>query len=622
MKSILIACFVPVLLSASSPVPQSRPSVSRATLEADFEKLMSGCKMVGQFTITGSDGPAKDDSYTIAKVTKLGDDKWQFDAKIEYGDKSVTIPIIVDVRWAGDTPMIQVTDMAIPMLGTYSARIVVYQEQYAGMWSGGRHGGRMQGRIVRGDAAPTEPKKNDEPKQDKVAAWGSWRGPENNGVARDATPPTEWAEDKNIRWKVDLPGLGNSTPVIWGDRIYVTTAVNTEVKAEEPEGASGATTTDPADGGDGAGRGGRRGGDQAGRGGRRGGRGGRRGRGGFGRNTPPPTEVYEFLVLALDRSDGRVVWSTAVTTEVPHERGHATATQASNSPITDGEHIYASFGSRGLYCLNMDGEVQWSKRFGKMRTRLGFGEGSSPALYGDTLVINWDHEGDSFLAAFDKRSGEELWRTPRDEGTSWSTPLIVPVDGSPQVIITATKATRSYDLETGELIWSATGMTTNPIPSPIHADGLAYLMSGFRGSSLQVIELSGADGDISDSDRIIWTHNRNTSYTPSALLYDDFIYFLRSNNGVLSCLDAKTGEVHYEGQRLPGIRSIYSSPLGAGGYVYVTSREGTTKVIKLGSEYVEVATNTLEDGFDASAIAVGNELYLRGREHLYCIAEK
>jgi outer membrane protein assembly factor BamB len=572
----------------------------RAALEAAFEKQMSGCRMVGRFTVHGSDRAPQEDSYTIAKVSKVGDDKWRFEAKIEYGGKSVTVPLVVGVLWAGDTPMIQVTDLGVPVLGTYSARVLVYGDQYAGVWSGVDHGGQMFGRIERAatKAAPQDPaappkKKAGEPPQDRAVTWSNWRGPSGTGAA-PGKPPTEWSEERNVRWKTPLPGLGSSSPVAWGDRVYVTTAVETDEQ--------GAAPTQPA--------------EPPREGGRRGGR-----RGGFGGGGAPLTTLHEFAVLAIDRADGKVVWQTTVAKTVPHERGHATGSQASNSPLTDGQRIYAFFGSRGLHCLDMDGKVQWSKEFGQMRTRNGFGEGASPALHQGRLIVNWDHEGDSFITALDASSGKELWRTARDEQTTWGTPIVVPVDGRDQVIITGTGASRGYDFETGKEIWRCGGMTANCIPTPIHDDGVVYLMSGFRGNALQAIKLAGAKGDITDSAHVLWSYNRNTSYVPSALLYGDFLYFLRTNSGVLTCLDAETGEVQYEGQRL-GIREVYSSPVGADGRVYVTSRDGITKVVRLGTEYEELATNQLDDGFDATAAIVGDEIYLRGRKSLYCIAER
>ena len=418
--------------------------------------------------------------------------------------------------------------------------------------------------------------------QDEEVWWSNWRGPDGTGVAPTGNPPIEWSEEDNIRWKVPIPGRGSSSPIVWGDRIYLTTAIDTEAV---PEGMV-QTPTDFARYG----------------------------------TTAAPITVHQFVVFAVDRKDGSTVWRTTVAEAVPHEGGHRTASQASLSPITDGERIYAYFGSRGLYCLDTDGEVLWSKDFGLMRSFREFGEGSSPALYGDALVVNWDHEDDSFIAAFDKRTGEELWRTPRDEGTSWATPLIAPVGDGHQVIIAATSASRSYDLESGELLWTLAGMSTTPIPSPIHVDGVAYLMSGFRSSNLQAVRLAGARGDLAQSDNLIWSHQRNTSYVPSPLIYGDYVYFLRLNSGVLSCLDAKTGKVYYEGQRL-GMRSIYSSPVGVAGRVYLTSRSGVTKVFKLGPTFEEIATSQLDDGFDATAAIVGDEIYLRGMESLYCISE-
>ena len=412
--------------------------------------------------------------------------------------------------------------------------------------------------------------------------WSNWRGPDGTSIAPSGNPPTEWSEDKNIRWKVPIPGLASSSPVVWEDRIYLTTAIDTGQEGPPREDTSGAFVR-------------------------------------YG-STKAPGTVYEFVVLAVDRADGGTLWSTKVAEAVPHEGGHRTATQASNSPVTDGEHIYAFFGSRGLYCLDAEGKVVWSKQFGQMRTFREFGEGSSPALHGDTLVVLWDHEDQSFILALDKRTGEELWRTEREEGTTWSGPLIVPVGDRHQVVIPATNASRSYDLETGKLVWSLSGMSTTAIPMPIHADGVVYLMSGFRSSNLQAVRLEGAKGDLAGSDNLLWSHTRNTSYVPNALVYDDLVYFLRLNSGILSCLDARSGEVHYEAQRLD-MRSIYSSPVGVAGRIYLTSRSGVTKVFAVGTEYEELATNQLDDGFDATAAIAGDELYLRGFANLYCIAE-
>ncbi len=566
------------LLTASlAALPQQDGEFDQAQLEQQFAEQMSGCRMVGMFTLRDPKKKPQRDSYTILKVKKLRGSKWQFKARVEYRKVPVTVPLVVDVKWAGDTPVIQVTDMNIPFLGKYSARVVVYDGEYAGTWSGVGYGGQMYGKIVKAKA-----------KAKADANWPSWRGSDGTCVAAEGSnPPTTWSDEKNIKWKVKIPGKGSSSPITWGNRIYVTTAIETDEEGAAPAAA------------------------------------GRSRFGGFGGMTSRrPTNKHEFAVYALNRGDGSVAWRRVVNKTVPHEGGHATASQASNSPITDGKRIYAHFGSRGLHCLDAAGSILWSKDFGRMRTAMSFGEGSSPALYGNTLVVGWDHEGDSFVAAFDKESGKELWRKSRRQGTSWSTPVVVDVGGRPQVILTASRASRAYDLETGEVIWSCSGMTRNTIPSPICVDGVAYLMSGFQGSSLQAIKLAGAKGDIRDTEHMLWTHNQGTPYVPSGIVYQGRVYFLRVSSGVLSCLDAKTGEPQFEGQKMRRMGTTYSSPVAANGRIYFTSRRGYTKVIKASGDYEELATNRLHDIIDGTPAIVGNEIYMRGEKFLYCIAEQ
>ncbi|MAG57962.1 MAG: hypothetical protein CMJ83_16885 [Planctomycetes bacterium] len=413
--------------------------------------------------------------------------------------------------------------------------------------------------------------------------WPTWRGPRGDGVARSGSPPTEWSEQKNIKWKVAVPGLGSSSPIVWKDRIYLTTAIDTK---KTPDGKP---APEPGSG--------------------------RRG------INAKPTAIHDFFVVCLDRKDGREVWRRKVNSVLPHEGGHSTGTQASNSPITDGERLYAFFGSRGMHCLDLDGKVLWSKDLGRMKTMFRFGEGASPTLYGDALIVNWDHQGDSFLAALNKKTGDELWRKDRNEGTTWASPVVAEVDGKPQIIVAGVKASRAYDLKSGDLIWSCKGQARSIVPTPILHDGRVILMSWFMRGSLQVIRLSGAKGDLADSKHVEWTHSRNCPYVPSGLVYDGRLYFIRQNNGVLSCLEAKTGKVYYEGERLRGLKTVYASPVAAAGHVYVTSREGQTLVLKSGSTFERVALNELDDVFDASIAIVGDEMYLRGWKHLYCIAK-
>ncbi len=418
--------------------------------------------------------------------------------------------------------------------------------------------------------------------------WHQWRGPYATGAApADANPPIEWSESQNIRWKTAIPGSGHATPIVWGNKIFLQTAIEMAVsKAEKSDDSNPFANLLNRD----------------------------RGRGEFGK-------VYKFELLAINRADGDILWRKTLREAEPHEGTHPTASFASNSPVTDGEFVYAYFGSRGLYCVDMDGNLKWEKDIGLMYKRNTFGEGSCPALYGDTLVIVQDHEGDSFITALDKQNGEVRWKTDRNERTTWASPIIVEQDGKPQVIMPATNRSRSYGLETGEELWECEGMTRNAIPTPVASNGFVYLTSGFRGSALQAIQLEKATGNVKESGAIVWEHNRNTPYVPSPLLYEDTIYFLKSNDGILSAFNIKTGEAYYGPKRLPGISGVYASVVGASERVYIASQNGTVLVIKHGATFEVLAENRLDEGFNASPAIVGSELYLRGENHLYCIAE-
>ena len=460
--------------------------------------------------------------------------------------------------------------------------------------------------------------------------WPSWRGPQRNGTAPGATPPVKWSESEHVQWKYEIPGLGTSSPVIWGDSVYITTAIGTGKKPEgtpsttpglprptPPGGAAAPPRSVDADN--------LSGGsfvqnppadppppDERPRRPRGGG-------GGFGRGTAP-SEVQQFAILCIDKKSGKESWRKVVKELLPHEGHHQDHGFASASCVTDGEHLFAFFGSRGLYCCDMKGNVKWEKDLGDMQTRAGFGEGASPALHGSTLVVNWDHEGADFVVAFDKASGKELWRKDRDEPTSWTTPFVIEHEGKAQVVISGEKRIRSYDLANGTEIWQCGGMTSNVVPTPVTGFGNIYAISGFRGSALRAIKI-GRTGDLTDSDAIAWQHNDRTPYVPSPLLSEDRLYFYAGNNAMLSCFDAKTGKAHYAAERVAGISGVYASPVAAAGRVYLAGRDGATVVIKDGTTLEILATNKLDDKFDASPALSGKQLFLRGHKYLYCLAE-
>jgi outer membrane protein assembly factor BamB len=408
--------------------------------------------------------------------------------------------------------------------------------------------------------------------------WPNWRGPHANGVSTTANPPLEWSETRNVRWKISIPGRGSSSPVVWGDRIFLTTAV--------PAGITGDAQHAP--------------------------------RGGL-----KPRGVHRFVVMAIDRNTGRTLWEQVAAEQEPHEAGHfENSSWASSSPITDGRNVFAYFESFGLYAYDVNGKLLWQKDLGDKRMRNEFGEGSTPALYGNTIVVVWDHlNGQSFIAAFDKRDGRELWRVLRDEIDTWATPLILDVNGRPQAIVPAMERIRAYDLETGSVVWEGDGLTMNAIPSPVYDEEMVYLMSGFRGNDLRAVRLALARGDIDGTEAVAWSFDRDTPYVPSPILSDGVLYFLKTNSGILSAFDARTGKPHYQNQRLDGLPNVFSSPVAANGRVYFTGREGTTLVIRSGPAFEVLAQNTLDDGFDASPALVDNEIYLRGYRHLYSIAE-
>jgi len=304
---------------------------------------------------------------------------------------------------------------------------------------------------------------------------------------------------------------------------------------------------------------------------------------------------------------------------LPHGHTHEFGSWASNSPVTDGERIYAYFGSMGLYCLDFSGNLIWERDFGEMTKRNSFGEGSSPCLYKDKLIILRDHEGQSMLHVLNKDNGETIWETEREEPSSWSSPSVIEFNGYRHLITCAANKILSYDLDTGKVLWEGSGLTLNVIPSPVFADGIIYVMSGFRGSAMLAIDLSLASGDISGTPAELWSYDKNTPYTPNPVLVDGKLYFLRANNGFLSCFNAADGTPFYEAEKLDGIGNLFTSPVAAGGRLYVVGTKGTTCVVKLGEAFQVLSTSTLDDSFVASPVVLGDELFLRGYKSLYCI---
>lgn len=414
--------------------------------------------------------------------------------------------------------------------------------------------------------------------------WPSWRGPTANGVAPpSADPPIKWDDKTNIKWKVPVPGRGSATPVVWGDKLFFLTAIQTDREATPDE----MPKVDPK----------------------------------YQTKTTPPKHWYKFDVICLDRHTGQEKWRKTATEAVPHEGHHNTHSYAAGSPATDGKRLYASFGSFGVFAYDLDGKELWKRDFGRMRTRLGWGEAVTPVVHGNSVVLNWDQEDDSKLIVLDAATGKTKWEAKRAEKTSWNAPLVVEHGNRTQVIVNATNRARSYDLADGKELWAVGGMTTNAIPSPLAADGVAYIMSGYGGAAAVAVPLDST-GDLGTEGKVNWRYGKGTPYVPSPVLYEGRLYFTQANTGVLTVLDAKTGKPLTTAERLPKLTSLYASPLAAAGRIYLCDRTGTTVVLKAGDTPEVLSINALNDPLDASPVAVGKTLYLRAEKFLYAIEGK
>lgn len=418
---------------------------------------------------------------------------------------------------------------------------------------------------------------------DDAQNWPHWRGPRSTGATLNGDPPLDWNEEeaKNIQWKTPIPGRGHSTPIVWDDMVFLTSAVPVgNALPPHPSTAPG------------------------------------------NHDNLSVTHRHKFVVLALDRSSGKILWTKTLREALPHEQGHSTASLASNAPVTDGKYLFAFFGSFGIYCLDLKGNLLWEEHFGIMQSRHGHGEGSSPALYQDTLIVVWDHEGESFIVALDKRTGEKKWLQVRDEVTSWSSPIIVEHAGKPQVVVSGTSRVRGYDLASGKVIWECGGLSANIVASPVSGSGMIYAGSSYEKKALLAIQLEGAEGDITGTDRVAWSRRRGTPYVPSPLLYDGGLYFLTHYQGILTRVEAVTGQDLPGPMRLAEVGNVYSSPVAAAGRIYITGLNGTTAVISSGEKPRRLAINRISESVSGSAAISGRYLFLRGENHLYCLAER
>ncbi len=459
--------------------------------------------------------------------------------------------------------------------------------------------------------------------------WPQFRGPDGTGISSDKKLPTEWGADKNIAWSRSIPGTGWSSPIVWGDKVFVTTAETDNQKK-------------PSAGGFGGGGGGGKGkGD--------GGGGGKGGGGGMGKGGSPPNAVYRWQILCLKRDTGEVLWRKLAVEKKPSIPTQSANTYASETPVTDGERVFAYFGMTGLFCYDFKGELVWKKDLGSYPMTLGFGTGSSPMLDGERLFIQCDNEEKSFLAAFNTKTGDELWRIPRTDKSSWASPIIWKNKQRTELVCCGSSAMRSYDPATGKVLWEIKmpsggggfggkggggkgggGGGASVSASPVAGEEMLFIgAGGGAGSSGPLFAVkAGANGDISlksgatSNDGIAWSAAHSGPAMASPLVYEGRLYILEQRGGGLSCYEAKTGKTIYSKERIPGARGFTSSPWACDGKIFCLDDGGQTHIIEAGDEFKVLGKNSLNEMFWASPAISEGTLFLRGVDHLYCIKTK
>ena len=416
-----------------------------------------------------------------------------------------------------------------------------------------------------------------------AANWPQWRGPDGSGISTEKNLPASWTPKTNIKWKAAIPGRGHSSPIVWGNRVFVTTAVEGDV-------VPGAKAAKHMLG---------------------------------DKEFVHPDSVgadrkHQFKVIALNRESGKVVWEVTAWEGTPYDNRHRKSSYAASTPATDGKMVYAFFGTEGLYAYDFNGKLAWKANLGNM-ANLGMGTGTSPILFENLVIVQCDEDNGegSFIVALDKKTGKEAWRTPRKIQISWSTPLLVKTATRSELITSGTEHVISYDPATGKELWRHKGLESNAIPSPVANNDTVYLVAGFPAKIAMAIKLGGS-GDLTGTPNVPWKYAKGTAYVPSPILYGDYLY-LTTDRGILTCIDAKTGEVKYEGGRIPIPATFTASPVAFEGKILMTSEDGDTFIVKAGPKHEVLATNSVGEPVYASPAIADGRIFIRGEKNLYCI---
>ena len=408
--------------------------------------------------------------------------------------------------------------------------------------------------------------------------WPQWRGPAGQGISSETRLPLEWAPDRRIAWKVPLPP-GHSSPIVWQDRIFVTGAV-------EGQAVPGARAVEHTMN---------------------------------GKRFVHPDSVgadrrQTLTVLALDARTGARVWERTVHDGPVHDARHRRSSFAAPTPVTDGQMVYAYFGPEGLFAFDVAGTPVWSVK--EPFPTLGLGAGTSPVLWGDLIIVQRDENSGerSALLAYDKRTGRERWRTTRDVQIGWATPVLVEAGGRTELVTNATEFVIAYDPATGRELLRTRGVESNAIHTPVVGHGLVIVSAGYPAKKVIAIRT----GTVPDDRRVAWEYAKGTAYVVSNILYGGYLYLV-TDTGIVTCLDPVTGEVKYEGGRVPTPSRFMGSPVAFAGYVALTSEDGETFLLKAGPIHDVVRTNSVGEPVYTSPAIANGRIYIRSREHLFAI---
>jgi len=413
--------------------------------------------------------------------------------------------------------------------------------------------------------------------------WPQWRGTGGSGISTETGVPLEWSESKNIAWKTAIPGRGHSSPIVWGDRVFLTTSIEGPI-------VPGAEAV----------------------------RHYRRGEEYLHPDSVGANHSYTMKLFCLDLKSGRVLWEKTVYEGTVHDNRHKKNTYASATPATDGRFVYLSFEAEGVYCYDFDGKRIWKTSLGKI-AKGGMGPGTSPVLYENLVILQCDQEyGEgSFIAAVDKKTGKEVWRVSRDQRRSWATPLLIKTAQRTEMVTSGPNKIISYDPGTGRELWSAPGVVSNPIPSPVAGQGLVFVTAGSDTKRAFAIRLGGS-GDLAGTSNLVWSYDKGTAYVPSPILYNDYLYLV-TDAGAITCIEAGTGKVIYQ-TRIPMAARFTASPVAFEGKILFVSEDGDSFILKGGPTPEILNANALGEPVYASPAIVPGRILIRGQDNLYCIA--